>query len=388
MGLLEALLALCFLIFFHELGHFCVARYFGVFVEVFSIGFGPKILTKKIGQTKYAISAIPLGGYVKLKGQDDLDPLKKDGANDSFSTKPAYQKMLILFAGPFFNFILAFIIYLIVGTMGVKTLSPKLDSPKENSPASVAKLQKGDMILSIDGKQIHSWEDIAIAIANAKEIKEGDKKLAELTFVIKRESSEVSKEKDSTIKDSNATQQILEIKIAPQITLTKNMFNEEISRPIIGITPLGEVIEQKFGGFGLVVFAFDECKKSSVMIFEGIKKLVLGVIPLGEIGGVVGIVNIMADIAPSGFVAFGLLVALISINLAVLNLLPIPALDGGQILITVYEGLSKKPINEQVLYIITIAGWSLLLGLMLLGLYNDFSRIFPDSLQALPRIEP
>ena len=166
------------------------------------------------------------------------------------------------------------------------------------------------------------------------------------------------------------------------------MFNEEISRPIIGITPLGEVIEQKFGGFGLVVFAFDECKKSSVMIFEGIKKLVLGVIPLGEIGGVVGIVNIMADIAPSGFVAFGLLVALISINLAVLNLLPIPALDGGQILITVYEGLSKKPINEQVLYIITIAGWSLLLGLMLLGLYNDFSRIFPDSLQALPRIEP
>ncbi|MGX2971832.1 RIP metalloprotease RseP [Helicobacter sp. T3_23-1059] len=388
MGFLEALLALCFLIFFHELGHFCVARYFGVCVEVFSIGFGPKILTKKIGQTKYAISAIPLGGYVKLKGQDDLDPLKKDSANDSFSTKPAYQKMLILFAGPFFNFILAFIIYLIVGTMGVKTLSPKLDTPKENSPASAAKLQKGDVILSIDGKQIHSWEDIAIAIANAKEIKDGDKKLAELTFVIKRESSEISQKNDSTIKDSNATQQILEIKIAPQITLTKNMFNEEISRPIIGITPLGEVIEQKFGGFGLVAFALDECKKSSVMIFEGIKKLVLGVIPLGEIGGVVGIVNIMADIAPSGFVAFGLLVALISINLAVLNLLPIPALDGGQMLITLYEGLSKKPINEQVLYIITIAGWSLLLGLMLLGLYNDFSRIFPDSLQALPRIEP
>ena len=137
-----------------------------------------------------------------------------------------------------------------------------------------------------------------------------------------------------------------------------------------------------------MAFAFDECKKSSVMIFEGIKKLILGVIPLGEIGGVVGIVNIMADIAPSGFVAFGLLVALISINLAVLNLLPIPALDGGQMLITLYEGLSKKPINEQVLYIITIAGWTLLLGLMLLGLYNDFSRIFPDSLQALPRIEP
>lgn len=402
MGFLEALLALCFLIFFHELGHFCVARYFGVFVEVFSIGFGPKILTKKIGQTKYAISAIPLGGYVKLKGQDDLDPLKKDSANDSFSTKPTYQKMLILFAGPFFNFILAFIIYLIVGSMGVKTLSPKLDSPKENSPASVAKLQKGDIILSIDGKQIHSWEDIAIAIANAKETKEGDKKFVPLNFVIKRESSDSnnfkdskiskdskdSKEKDLTSNDSNATQQILELKIAPQIALTKNMFNEEISRPIIGITPLGEIIEQKFGGFGLVAFAFDECKKSSVMIFEGIKKLVLGVIPLGEIGGVVGIVNIMADIAPSGFVAFGLLVALISINLAVLNLLPIPALDGGQMLITLYEGLSKKPINEQVLYIITIAGWSLLLGLMLLGLYNDFSRIFPDSLQALPRIEP
>ena len=122
------------------------------------------------------------------------------------------------------------------------------------------------------------------------------------------------------------------------------------------------------------------------MIFEGVKKLILGTIPLGEIGGVVGIVNIMADIAPSGFVAFGLLVALISINLAVLNLLPIPVLDGGQMLIALYEGVAKKPINERVLYIIATVGWAFLLGLMLLGLYNDFSRIFPQSLQGLPRI--
>ena len=156
MGFLEAFLALCFLIFFHEFGHFCVAKYFGVFVEVFSIGFGPKLCSIQIGETKYAISAIPLGGYVKLKGQDDLHPLHKDSAQDSFSTKPTYQKMLILFAGPFFNLILAFIIYIIVGSMGIKMLAPSIEVPQENSPAKLANLQKGDTILAINGKQIKS----------------------------------------------------------------------------------------------------------------------------------------------------------------------------------------------------------------------------------------
>lgn len=374
--MIEALLALCFLIFFHELGHFLVAKYFGVFVEVFSIGFGPKICSVQLGETKYAISAIPLGGYVKLKGQDDLHPLHKDFADDSFSTKPAYQKMLILFAGPFFNLLLAFLIYIAVGSMGIKTLSPQIDTPKENSPASLAKLQKGDTILSIDDVEIHSWEDIAQAISNSQKPQSKsnadstNSALTPLRFLIKRES------------------QTFEAIITPQMSPTKNIFNEKITRPIVGIMPSGEVFERKFSLSELVIFAFEECKKSSTLIFEGVKKLIIGTIPLGEVGGVVGIVNVMADIAPSGFVAFGLLVALISINLAILNLLPIPALDGGQMLIIIYEAISKKPINERVLYLITTAGWALLLGLMLLGLYNDFSRIFPESLKSLPRIEP
>ena len=372
--MIEALLALCFLIFFHELGHFLVAKYFGVFVEVFSIGFGPKICSVQLGETKYAISAIPLGGYVKLKGQDDLHPLHKDFADDSFSTKPAYQKMLILFAGPFFNLLLAFFIYIAVGSMGIKTLSPQIDTPKENSPASLAKLQKGDTILSIDDVQVRSWEDIAQAISNSQKPQPKSNAdsptLTPLRFLIKRES------------------QTFEVIITPQISLTKNIFNEEVARPIVGIMPSGEVFERKFSLNELVIFAFEECKKSSTLIFEGVKKLIIGTIPLGEVGGVVGIINIMADIAPSGFVAFGLLVALISINLGILNLLPIPTLDGGQMLITIYEAIAKKPINERVLYLITSAGWALLLGLMLLGLYNDFSRIFPESLKSLPRIEP
>lgn len=372
--MIKALLALCFLIFFHELGHFLVAKYFGVFVEVFSIGFGPKICSVQLGETKYAISAIPLGGYVKLKGQDDLHPLHKDFADDSFSTKPAYQKMLILFAGPFFNLLLAFFIYIIVGSMGINTLSPQINTPKENSPASLAKLQKGDTILSIGDVQVRSWEDIAQAISNSQKPQPKSNAdsptLTPLRFLIKRES------------------QTFEVIITPQMSLTKNIFNEEVARPIVGIMPSGEVFERKFSPSELVIFAFEECKKSSTLIFEGVKKLIIGTIPLGEVGGVVGIVNIMADIAPSGFVAFGLLVALISINLGILNLLPIPTLDGGQMLITIYEAIAKKPINERVLYLITTAGWALLLGLMLLGLYNDFSRIFPESLKSLPRIEP
>jgi len=126
MGILVSVLVLSLLIFIHELGHFTAARFFGVHVEVFSIGFGKKLYSKMIGRTQWSISAIPLGGYVKMKGQDDADPTLKSNDNDSYNTKKPWQRIVILAAGPFANFLLAFILYLAIAFGGVPKLLPSI----------------------------------------------------------------------------------------------------------------------------------------------------------------------------------------------------------------------------------------------------------------------
>ena len=161
MGILVALLVLSVLIFFHELGHFTAARFFGVQVDVFSIGFGKRLWTKKIGKTEWSLSAIPLGGYVKMKGQDDSDPTKVSYDDDSYTSKKPWQRIVILLAGPFANFLMAFFLYLAISYMGVpKLLLAYVDKVTKDAPAYVAGIQKEDKILQINGKNIEYWEEI------------------------------------------------------------------------------------------------------------------------------------------------------------------------------------------------------------------------------------
>ncbi|WP_104720772.1 RIP metalloprotease RseP, partial [Helicobacter sp. 'CLO3_human'] len=167
MGIFEAFLALCFLIFFHELGHFCAARAFGVRVEVFSIGFGYKIFKKTIGDTQYAISLIPLGGYVKLKGQSDINPLESDNAPDSYTSKSPLAKIIILLAGVAFNFLLAFLLYFVVGLAGAKTLLPVIGEVAPNSPAQKAGVLAGDVVLAVDNAPIKTWDKLSQIIADS-----------------------------------------------------------------------------------------------------------------------------------------------------------------------------------------------------------------------------
>lgn len=157
MGMLTSLLVLSFLIFFHELGHYLAARYFGVHVEVFSIGFGKKVFSKVVGNTEYCLSLIPLGGYVKMKGQDDSDPTKRSYDKDSYNTKKPWQRIIILFAGPFANFLLAFLLYIAVGSIGVTKLSPIVGKINENSPALEAGMQLNDRIIMVNGVTIEAW---------------------------------------------------------------------------------------------------------------------------------------------------------------------------------------------------------------------------------------
>ncbi len=349
MGILISLLVLSFLIFFHELGHFMAARFFGVQVDVFSIGFGKKLFTKMIGKTEWSLSAIPLGGYVKMKGQDDSDPTKVSYDDDSYNTKKPWQRIVILLAGPFANFLLAFFLYLAIATIGVPKMLPSVGIVGENTPALQAGLQKGDKILAINLTPVAYWEDIGKLINSST--------ASTLHVLIQRKNERI------------------DLEITPKVIEDKNIFEEPIQRKIIGISPLGEQTTVAYGLIDGVEYAWDETKKASVLIFKSVQKLITGAVGTDKLGGIITIVDVTSQASSAGIVALFFFTALISVNLGVLNLLPIPALDGGHIMFNLYEMIRGKAPSEAVLYRLTIGGWALLLGLMFLGLYNDINRL-------------
>ncbi len=348
MGFLEAIIALCFLIFIHELGHFLAAKACGVRVETFSIGFGPALFAKTFNHTRYVLALIPLGGYVKLKGQSDLNPAHKIDSSDSYSSKKTYQKLIILSAGVVFNFVLAFLLYVIVGIMGVKVLLPVVGEVGVNSAAFEAGILKDDRILAINDRAIHSWSELNKAVLESK---------GALKLHIQRANEN------------------LEILVTPKMLNSKNIFGEDIKRPMLGVSASNEVGVVHYKNFELLKYAISETLNATKLIFQSVQKLILGVIPIDQLGGVIGIVSVMADLAPSGLSAFLLLVALISVNLGVLNLLPIPVLDGGQMMFCLYEGITKRPISQKALYALSALGWAILIALMLLGIHNDIIRL-------------
>ena len=210
MGTLVAFLVISVLIFFHELGHFIAARFFGVRVDVFSIGFGKKLYSKTIGETQWSISAIPLGGYVKMKGQDDSDPTKVSYDDDSYNTKKPWQRIIILLAGPFANFLMAFLLYLAISYMGVPKLLAFVGEVGEDTPAYQAGLQKEDKIVQINGINIRYWEDIGQHINESQN---------NISLIIERD------------------QKFITLELRPKVIDDENIFGEKVTRRIIGISP-------------------------------------------------------------------------------------------------------------------------------------------------------
>ena len=349
MGILVAILVLSVLIFFHELGHFTAARFFRVQVDVFSIGFGKKLYSKMIGKTEWSISAIPLGGYVKMKGQDDSDPTKISYDEDSYNAKKPWQRIIILLAGPFANFLLAFILYFAIANLGVPKLLPYVGSISEKSPAFDAGIQKDDKLVQINGINIQYWENIGQHINEVS----GD-----ITLIVERQNSLVT------------------LQLTPKIIEDQNVFGEKITRRIIGISPSGKQTNVYFGFVDGIAYAWEETKKASLLIVQSVEKLITGVVGTDKLGGIITIVDVTAQASSAGILALFFFTALISVNLGVLNLLPIPALDGGHIMFNLYEMVTGKTASEKVMLYITMVGWAILISLMMLGLYNDINRLW------------
>jgi regulator of sigma E protease len=348
MGWMIAFLILSLLIFFHELGHYSAARFFGVYVEVFSIGFGKKVTSFEFIGTRWQLSMIPLGGYVKMKGQEDMDPSARSDDDDSYNTKKPWQRIVILLAGPAANFVVAYVLYFFIALGGPQTLAPVVGKVVPDSPAAVAGLMQDDKIISINNNDITTWKEMSSII------KESD---GTLTFKVERGNY------------------IEILHVTPHISETENMFREKVQRKMIGIGSAGVAIKQNFSFLESFSYAATETYEASKIIFLSLQKLISGAVPAKELGGVVSIVKITADASDNGWMALFFFTALISVNLGVLNLLPIPALDGGHIMFNLYENITSHAPSEDVLIKLTIAGWVLLLGLMTLGLYNDINRL-------------
>ncbi|MBH0319811.1 RIP metalloprotease RseP [Bacillus cereus] len=404
------------LVFFHELGHLYFAKRAGILCREFAIGFGPKIFSFEKNETVYTIRLLPLGGYVRMAGEDadtfELKPGKKVGLvlnekdevvklvfdgyekypnvrvieveqadlehnltisgyeeyeeelqtfrvnekariitageeiqiapyNRQFGSKKLGQRALTIFAGPAMNFILAFVIFVILGfVQGVPIDKPTVGKVMDNSAAQQAGLKENDTIQAIDGKNTSTWKDVVTIV------RENPNK--EITLQVKRDNEQFN------------------VKVTP--TLDKEG-KDEVGR--IGVySPVEKTV------MGSIKSGFEQTYQWTKLIFESLVKLVTGQFSINELSGPVGIYNLTDQVVDYGFTRVLSLAAVLSINLGLFNLLPVPALDGGRLFFFLIEALRGKPIDRQKEGMVHFIGFALLMLLMLVVTWNDIRKFF------------
>jgi len=339
------------LIFFHELGHFLVARFFNVGVEKFSLGFGPRLIGRKVGLTDYRISAIPLGGYVKMVGEEpdaDIDPAD---IPISFTHKHVFKRILIVAAGPLFNLLLAVIIFFaIFQVSGIYILKPSVGRVETESPAEKAGITPGDLILAIDGQPVESWDEMSDRIK-----KSGGKPLA------------------LSIRTGDVERVV---RVTPGTRVTQDIFGEEAKRYVIGIVASGDFFTKDLNLFEALAESLLQTYRVTELTVLSIVKLIQGTVSSKTLGGPIMIAELAGRQAKEGIASLIFFIALLSINLAILNFLPIPVLDGGHLLFFFIEAAIGRPVNTRMREIAQQVGIFILILLMVFVFYNDITRIF------------
>ena len=348
-AVVSALIALGILIVFHELGHFLVAKKTGVGVLTFSIGFGPKIFGKKVGETEYLVSAFPLGGYVKMVGEDPEQEVQEVDNERSFSNQSLTKRFAIVAAGPVFNFILSILVFtLIFVFFGMPVLTTQIGGVESNSPAERAGLQKGDRILSIGTRPIEKWEDLSM------QIKESGGK--PLVLRVERDGGQI------------------DISVQPMEREGRTVFGEKTTFWVVGIA--SDVVIQKSNPLMGMWQGVYKTGEYSVLTLVALYKMVTGDISPKNLGGPLLIAQLAGEQARQGLWNFLFFVAILSVNLGVLNLLPIPILDGGHLFFFLLEGMRGRPVALRHRERAQQVGVFLLILIMIYAFYNDIARFF------------
>lgn len=425
--LLSFLFVLGVLIFVHELGHFLAARRLGVRVLTFSLGFGPKIFSVTRGDTEYCISIIPLGGYVKMAGENVEDP--RAGKPDEFLSRTKWERFQVLIAGPAMNILLAFVVTAVVLLQGTEVPAfedepPVLGGVLADSPAAKAGLQRGDRILTVAGDDVPTWNALNMAVG----IRPGK----DIALTLERAGSPMTVALQTT---SETKFQIGSIGVLPDIhpiirsvlpgdpadkaglkagdevvavdgervilssdlvkatsknagrtiTITINRAGQEQqvsvtpvlrdNRGMIGITTSEPTRSFQPGPLEAISMSARRTVEGSGLIFKTIGQLLSGQASPKQLMGPVAIAQLSGESAQAGWVALFALMSMISLNLGVLNLMPIPVLDGGHILILLLEGVARRDFSAQVKERMLMVGFALLMMLMVTVIYNDLTRI-------------
>ena len=337
------------LIFVHELGHFLAARAGGVGVLKFSLGFGPKIFGKKIGETEYVLSWIPLGGFVRLLGESGTEELPPEDAKRSFYKQPRWKRLLIVLAGPVFNFLLAIVIFFVVYLYGLPNLLPVIGELSPDSAAAQAGILEDDKILSINGRRISFWDEIRPVIR-----KSGGRDLA---ILVQRGAEEKT------------------FAVKPKLSKTKNIFGEEESSYLIGIAPAGRTVIERKNPSAAMVSAVGKTWEISKLTVISVVKMLEGVLSPRTLGGPIFIAQVAGNQVKEGIIPFILFMAILSINLGVINLFPIPVLDGGHIFFYLIEMTAQKEIPVKIKEWAQQIGFVVLLMLMLFIIMIDIERL-------------
>lgn len=335
--ILAAIFVFGVLVTVHEFGHFITAKLTGMRVDEFAIGFGPKLYQQKDGETLYSLRAIPLGGYNKIAGMDPDEPVTEN----SFNSKPIPARMLVILAGALMNFILPVIlfsgIFMVEGRVQVVN-EPVLGVVVDEMAAARAGLKAGDRIVTINNKPMQSWTEVVTTLRGAG-----------------TEEVTLTAERDGALKT---------YKMTP-------VYNKEAGRALIGISPKLE--KESLGFFGSIKEGFIYTKNIIMSMINGLYKIVSGNAP-ADVSGPIGVAQMAGQVAEKGLLPLMNFVAFLSINLGVINLLPLPALDGGHFVLLILEALRGKPLGSKAMTNIQMIGVAMILALTVFSTFKDITR--------------
>jgi regulator of sigma E protease len=437
---ISAIILFGIIIFVHELGHFLFAKVLGVRVLKFSLGFGPKIIGKTIGYTEYRISSFPLGGYVKMLGEQADDELSEEDKPFAYNYQPVWKRVIIVASGPIFNLAFAVLLFIVIFFAGVPVPYPDIGNVHGNSPAAQAGLMTGDRVLAIDGHAIQSWDEIDESLQKSSgkpilfKVQRGTE-VIELSVIPITKTGKNLFGEDETYWDIGASSllypvvgevvkggraeeagmrkgdrivtvddtpietwqdmtaiihsnpekllhftierddRIINMSITPEKKTLSFPPTGDQELGIIGIKHEGNDFIKKYNFSDAVSLGVEKTVEVSVLTLVVIVKLIQRVIPIEVIGGPIFILQMAGEQASRGLLDFFFFMAVININLGILNLLPIPILDGGHIVFLCIEAIRRKPLSEKIIGISQRVGIAVIITIMVFAFYNDIMRI-------------